>query len=125
MDAVSRKPFNLMFDSGSFRDRSSRVFITHDRVFRTLNKESLAAWHRVSIEPFFREMTSASQIVETVELTSDDLKRFRLPSDVVSVLEHERIPFISYPYEWSFAMLREAALLHLRILTSAIRSGLI
>ncbi|MDP6564936.1 MAG: class I SAM-dependent methyltransferase [Alphaproteobacteria bacterium] len=28
-------------------------------------------------------------------------------------LEHPRIPFISYPYEWSFAALRAAALLHL------------
>lgn len=44
---------------------------------------------------------------------------------VEGVLQHERIPFISYPYEWSFSMLREAALLHLRILTDALRSGLI
>jgi hypothetical protein len=41
------------------------------------------------------------------------------------VLEHVRIPFISYPYEWSFAMLRDAALLHLQLLTESIRAGLI
>ena len=29
------------------------------------------------------------------------------------MLRHERIPFVSYPYEWPFAMLRDAALLQL------------
>ena len=28
------------------------------------------------------------------------------------VLEHERIPFVSYPHEWSASMFKEAALLH-------------
>ena len=36
------------------------------------------------------------------------------------MLEHERIPFVSYPYEWSFEMLRDAALLHLEILLAAL-----
>ena len=37
------------------------------------------------------------------------------------VLRHERIPFVSYPYEWSFAMLRDAALLHLDLLPDGAR----
>ena len=37
-----------------------------------------------------------------------------------AVLEHERIPFISYPYEWTFEMLRDAAVLHLEILLAAL-----
>ena len=37
------------------------------------------------------------------------------------VLDHERIRFISYPYEWSFDMLRDAALLHLDIMDRALR----
>ena len=36
-----------------------------------------------------------------------------LPPDIVSVLEQKRVPFISYPYEWTFDMLKDAALLHL------------
>ena len=28
------------------------------------------------------------------------------------ILEHERIPFVSYPHEWSASMFKEAALLH-------------
>jgi hypothetical protein len=40
------------------------------------------------------------------------------------VLRHERIPFVSYPYEWPFLMLREAALLQLDLLRRALDEGL-
>jgi hypothetical protein len=31
------------------------------------------------------------------------------------ILEHERVPFISYPHEWSASMLKDAALFHLEL----------
>ena len=37
------------------------------------------------------------------------------------VLEHARIPFVSYPYEWSFYGLKAAALLHLDLQIDALR----
>jgi SAM-dependent methyltransferase len=40
------------------------------------------------------------------------------------VLEHERIPVVSYPYEWPFAMLRAAAVLHLEVLAAALDEGM-
>jgi hypothetical protein len=40
------------------------------------------------------------------------------------VLRHERIPFVSYPYEWTFGMLREAALLQLDLELEALAAGL-
>jgi len=144
MDSVARKPpivginepnsqfagvhaesHELTFDPGSFRDRTSRVFVANGSVFRTLNRDSLSAWRRVSATDFFREMVLSGQIVKTIEEPSADLHRFGLSTDILGVLKHERIPFVSYPYEWSFSMLREAALLHLRILARAIPAGLI
>jgi ribosomal protein L11 methylase PrmA len=41
------------------------------------------------------------------------------------VLRHERIPFVSYPYEWSFSMLKDAALLQLELLQMALEHRLI
>jgi len=38
----------------------------------------------------------------------------------VRALEHERIPFVSYRYEWTFSMLRDAALVHLDLLLAAL-----
>jgi hypothetical protein len=122
IDSESRQ---VIFDSGSFRDRTSRVFLSNGEVFRTLNGEACAVWRKVSSQPFFRDMTAAGEIVATVEIHPNDAKQFSTPAAVVGILKHERVPFISYPYEWSFSMLREAALLHLRILSKAIRTDLI
>ena len=41
------------------------------------------------------------------------------------MLEHERVPFVSYPYEWTFEMLRDAALLQLELLRRALDEDLV
>lgn len=40
------------------------------------------------------------------------------------VLEHEKIPFVSYPHEWSGSMLKDAALLHIDLFTELGPHGL-
>jgi hypothetical protein len=144
MDAISRKrtgtvshlavtgngtvgiePIELSFDPGSFRDRTARVFYANGQVFRTLSAESQATWRRISGESFFQSLMAMNEIIQTDEASPSELHRFALPAGVDAVLRHERIPFISYPCEWSFSMLREAALLHLRILEQSVRGGYI
>lgn len=115
----------VQFDTGSFRDRSSRVFLHNDVVFRALTAESKAIWDSLSQSSFFQKLSAAGLIVETEELSADQASSFVLPSEFVSILRHRRIPFISYPYEWPFGMLRQSALVHLQILTEAVRSGCI
>ena len=44
--------------------------------------------------------------------------------DAVYVVEHPLLPIISYPYEWSFLALKEAALLHLNIQIRALKAGI-
>jgi hypothetical protein len=41
------------------------------------------------------------------------------------VLKTEKIPFVSYPYEWSFSQFKEAALLTLKINLIALKHGMI
>lgn len=50
-----------------------------------------------------------------------------LPADKnrYQVIEPQAIPFISYPYEWSFPQLRDAALLTLKVQTLALKHGMI
>ena len=45
--------------------------------------------------------------------------------DWAAVLKHAKIPVISYPYEWPFGMLKDAALLHLKLMLSALDAGMI
>ena len=41
------------------------------------------------------------------------------------MLRHERIPFVSYPYEWPFSMLKDAALLQLDLILAALEQDMI
>ncbi|HXV58466.1 MAG TPA: hypothetical protein VD704_11405 [Gaiellaceae bacterium] len=41
------------------------------------------------------------------------------------MLRHERLPVVSYPYEWPFGMLQDAALLQLDLLLGALDEGLV
>ena len=47
-----------------------------------------------------------------------------LPAVAAGALRHERIPFVSYPFEWPFSMLRDAALLQLDLNRRALRDDL-
>jgi len=116
-------PARFSFDSGSFRDRCGRVVIDGEGIFRVLTAEGLAGWNGVANLPFFQRLMADGQIIKTTTLADDFACRFDLPAEYVAVLQHERIPFVSYPYEWSFGMLRQAALLHLKVLASALDHG--
>jgi SAM-dependent methyltransferase len=112
-------------DPGSFRDRESRVF-THDgRVLRGLSPVGLAEWERLSASSFFGELLARGRVPATRRVELDpDLLRSVSPR-FVAALEHERMPFVSYPYEWSFSMLRDAALLTLDVIAAAMAEGMI
>jgi len=110
-----------IFDSGSFRDRDGRVYHFQDRVFRGLSSEALANFQRLSQLKFFQRLVESGDIVGTKVLSDVENP---LPEDVkaqwAGFLEHERIQVISYPYEWTFSMLKAAAGLQLRLVEKAI-----
>lgn len=89
---------------------------------RTLDAEALADYEALSATTFWSEAQSSGEIVRTRRLEE-------LPSATdggwVAALEHERIPVVSYPSEWTFAMLKNAALLHLRMLEGAVAEGIV
>lgn len=111
-------------DGGSYRDRSSKVFYQGKTVLRALDARALENWERLAQTRFFADFTDRGHLISTKRL--DHLPE-RLPpgQDWRAVLVHERIPFVSYPYEWTFGMLRDAALLHLELLASALEEGMI
>ena len=47
------------------------------------------------------------------------------PEGFAAALRHEAVPFVSYPYEWCFGMLKDAALLQLDIVLTALDEGMI
>ncbi|MFI6263385.1 class I SAM-dependent methyltransferase [Micromonospora sp. NPDC051006] len=113
-------PAGLRPEPGSFRDPANRVFHVGDDVLRGLDARAAEDWRALAGTDFFTALLAAGKVCGT-----EAVEPARVPADTpwAAVLRHERIPFISHPYEWSFGMLRDAALLHLEILQAALPAG--
>jgi hypothetical protein len=116
---LNGEPHDGSFDPGSFRDPASRVMIKGDRVERVLTETGLGDWEALAATKFFAREVAAGRIIAT-EVAPDS----ELPAGARGLLSHARVPFWSYPYEWSFSMLRAAALLQLELLGAALAEGL-
>lgn len=113
-------------DPGSFRDHRSRVFLSADAVYRGLDEVASQQLRAVTDLGFFKTAVERRDIVATTWL--DGPPEALAPADRAAFsawLEHQRLPVISYPYEWTFSMLRDAALLQLRLLTSALAEDVV
>ena len=98
----------------------SRVFVDDEHVWRGLRADALADFEAVAASDFFREAVARGDIVGTERVHDTSL-----PGDWAAVLRHDRIEVLSYPYEWSFEMLRDAALLQLALTRAALAERLI
>ena len=112
-----------VYEPGSFRDPDSAVFTRDGMVLRGLSERAAQDWDRLAGSRFFPNLVEAGKVVRT---TVHDGEAPPSPRGAPwsLVLRHEGIPVISYPYEWPFAMLREAAGLQLEVLGAALDEGL-
>jgi hypothetical protein len=113
-------------EPGSFRDRDSRVFTSGDSVLRAISPSGAEDWDLLQESGLLAELMDRGAVVVTREIDSAALSEEAglLVGGIDRVLEHDRIPFVSYPYEWTFSMLQDAALLELDIALEAIERGL-
>src|SRR5512133_1851854 len=100
-------------EPASFRDPEARVvYSASGEVLRELSPRAREDWDALERTRFFRRALEDGRIVATEELEP-------------GLLRHERLPFVSYPYEWPFEMLRDAALLQLSLLDDALAEGFV
>jgi SAM-dependent methyltransferase len=96
-------------------------------VLRALSERGLADWEALAASDVFRERVADGSLVATERVAADEngLPAELEDAGVAAVLRHERIPVVSYPYEWPFGMLKDAALLELDLLLAALEDGLV
>ena len=104
------------FEPGSFRDPESRVFYAGDEVYRALSADGLSDFEAVQASGLLND----GRVVSSERVADVGALKDLLVHEPAAVLRHERIPFVSYPYEWTFSMLRDAALLQLDLLLEAL-----
>jgi hypothetical protein len=110
-------------DPGSWRDPSNRVLHADGRVLRVLDERGAADFDALRDTKFFPRGMAEGRIIATEQAAT-------VPADLArqgwtAMLEHEVVPVISYPFEWSFSMLQDAAMLQLDLTEQALEEGLI
>jgi hypothetical protein len=108
-------------EPGSFRDPESRVFYAGNEVYRALSPNGLSDFEALRATGLLDD----ERVVRTEAAGDTAALRGLLVHEPAAVLRHERIPFVSYPYEWTFSMLKDAALLQLDLLLSALDHDLV
>ena len=103
----------LARDGGSFRDPSGYVFVEGERVFRTVNECALEDYIKSRDSAAVASLVDSGLLISSKEIglstITDEEPNARY------LLEHPKLPFISYPYEWPFSALKDAALAHLDV----------
>ena len=112
---------SLQIDSASFRDPGGNVFLIDEKVFRTVNPVAVTDFEYVESTELMRVLVEKGWCVESKVVDPEVVNGFA--DDASYILEHPKFPFISYPYEWSFAALKAAALLHLDVHLLALSHG--
>ena len=111
-------------NTGSFRDRDGRVYHFQGRVFRGLSESALESFRQLQSKKFYSKLLESGKLIGTRELPAGENP---LPDEVknqwVGFLEHDPVPVISYPYEWTFSMLKAAASLQLHLVERAVSNG--
>src|ERR1700682_6361081 len=105
----------------SFRDPAGFLFQHGDRILRAVNSEAVSGLESFLNTRTAREAMERGKLVRSVRVSPADLPELAL--DAAYLIEHERIPFASYPYEWPAEMLHAAGALTLELAEQALEEG--
>lgn len=109
---------------GSFKDPAGRVYRAGGRVLRGLDEEAAAVVADLLCAPFYQRLVAAGDVVGSSWPGAADAARGSvLAEGWHAAIEHDPVPFLTWPYEWPFSMLKDAALLQLRLLAASVASG--
>ena len=104
---------------GSFRDPSGFVYTRDGTLYRQINNSFRPAFETFLASGLYDELVRDRMLVPHEQVGLE----LSATNDAYAVIRPERIQFISYPYEWSFGQLQDAATLTLEIQKRALLRG--
>lgn len=104
-------------EPASFRDPAGFVYRQDGDVFRQVNPSYQADYEALGASGLYAHLTDRGWLVAHDEVEPEP--------GAWRTLKPEPIPYISYPYEWSFSQLKDAALLTLDIQLASLERGLV
>jgi ribosomal protein L11 methylase PrmA len=100
----------------SFRDPAGFVFVREGEPYRQVNMAGAEAYDQLMASGLYAELVARGWLVSHAEVDPKP--------GTHRILKPQRICFVSYPYEWSFSQLKDAALLTLDAQLAAIEHGM-
>jgi len=107
-------------EPSSFRDPHGFVYSTGRELLRRVNRSFKPHYDHLIASGLYERLAESGKLLrhEEVALSADSF------AGVYKTLRPARVPFISYPYEWCFGQLKDAALLTLKIQKTALDYGM-
>ncbi len=103
----------------SYRDNNGFVFEMDGQVYRQIHPQYQVHYKQLMQSGLYDELVKKNWLIPHTEIENKELN-----VSGGSVIHPVQIPFISYPYEWSFDMWKDAALLTLNIAMAALQKGM-
>src|SRR5262249_4846463 len=112
------KPHSL--SAVSFRDPAGFVYCRQNDLRRQVNLVYREHFDRLLATGLYDELVDAGLLVKHEEVQEEAFE----PELAYKVIRPERIPFVSYAFEWSFSQLQDAALTVLEVQRRALLRGM-
>jgi len=106
---------------GSFRDPSGFMFEYDGKLYRQVNQKCREEYDLLMQSGLYDQLNKSRTLVSHKEAGLDLAPR---PEIAYKVIQPEIVDFISYPYEWCFNQLKDAAILTLAIARRALEFGM-
>ena len=103
----------LVNHPASFRDESGYIYHYGKDIFRSVNKVYREDYDFLLSSGLYDQLVSQKLLIAHREIDPADVKP--LNSEVYKIIKPRPLPFISYPYEWCYSQIWEAAKLTLLI----------
>lgn len=111
---------NNFIEVSSFRDPSGFIFYRDQKIFRQINLRYKDEYEYLMSSGLYKKLISENLLIPHKEVDVESI----LPEQLFKIIEPRIIPYISYPYEWSFTQLKLAALTTLKIQKIALEYGM-
>ncbi|HEY4490836.1 MAG TPA: SAM-dependent methyltransferase, partial [Acidobacteriota bacterium] len=108
-------------DPGSFRDPSGFIFVEDGEIYRQVNLVYKEHYDHLMHSGLYDKLTGARLMVSHEEMDQVPART----DAAYKIIKPQRVSFLSYPYEWSFSQLKDAALTTMEILKIALQHDMI
>jgi len=106
-------------NTGSFRDPSGQVFSKEGQIYRSVFEAGTHDFEAARDAGIYDKLIQEGLLIAHEEIDVTNLAS----EGTVYCLRHPRLPMVSYPWEWPFSLLKDAALIHLEAMEALIPLG--